>query len=263
MPKKVLHSILYQYTIRFNKRVVKQRESPNSIPVIIINFNQLDSLKKLIDFLLDRKIENIVIIDNQSDYPPLLEYYKSIESRVNIELMDKNYGHMVFFENKSLQKKYGQGYYIVTDADILPNPNLPKDFIQTMIQKMDKYKWRIVKVGFALDTETIPDHYPLKERVVSWESKYWEKELEKDVFSADIDTTFALYKPFYPTKFKVSKLKFYRAIRLAGDFTSKHMGWYINPRNMTEEQSHYMKTSSGSSSWKFDENGNLLSSSYY
>src|SRR5690606_32254212 len=257
MAKSFLRSLLYQYTIRFNALVRTQRKNPNNIPIIIINFNQLDNLQALVDFLLERKIENIVIIDNKSDYPPLLEYYKSIQSEVKVELMTENHGHMVFFENESLQKKYGQGYYFITDADILPNPNLPEDFIKIMIQKMDKYNKKIVKVGLALDIDTVPDYYPLKEKVVSWERKFWEEELEKDVFLADVDTTFALYKPFYPSKFKVRQRNFYRAIRLGGNFTSKHMGWYLNPENLTEEQKYYMRTSSTSNSWKFDEEGNL------
>lgn len=263
MLKKHLHTLLYQYTIRYNPLVLKQRKKPNSIPVIIINFNQLDNLKKLVDFLLVRKIENIVIIDNKSDYPPLLEYYQTIQTKVKVELMDNNEGHMVFFKNKRLQKEYGKGYYILTDADILPNPNLAFNFIKIMIQKMDKYHRQIVKVGLALDLDTIPNYYPLKERVINWEKKYWLNQLEKDVYFADIDTTFALYKPSYPNKFRVKQHHFYRAIRLAGNFTSKHMGWYLNPKELTEEQRHYMQTASGSNSWKFDKDGHLDSSSNY
>ena|SRR5690606_29125544 len=261
--KALRKSILYIYTIFFNSFVRKQRKSPNSIPVIIINFNQLGNLKKLIDFLLERKIENIVIVDNKSNYPPLLEYYKTIQQEVKVEIMDKNYGHMVFFENERLQKKYGRGYYFVTDADILPNPDLPNDFIKTMINKMDKYNKKIVKVGFALDIDTIPDYYPLKEKVINWEKQYWTNELEKNIFFALVDTTFALYKPQYPSKFKVKPLQFYDAIRIGGNFTCKHMGWYLNPQSLTEEEAHYMKTSSTSNSWKFDEEGNLDSPSAY
>src|SRR5690606_8906139 len=234
-------------------------------PVIIINFNQLDNLKNLVDFLLKRDMENIVIVDNKSDYPPLLEYYDNFADnrKVSVERMSENFGHMVFFESAYLQSKYGQGYYFLTDADILPNENLPSNFIEIMFGIMDKYIHKILKVGFALDLDSIPNHYPLKSKVVNWEKKFWKVPLEADVYYADIDTTFALYKPLYPTKFKVKESKFYKAIRLAGNFTSKHMGWYINPNQLTEEQMHYMKTSSSSNSWKFDSQGNLDSPSNY
>ncbi len=55
--------ILYNYLRIFNPLVKEQRKKPNSIPVIIINFNQLHNLKNLVSFFLSRKIENIVIID--------------------------------------------------------------------------------------------------------------------------------------------------------------------------------------------------------
>src|SRR5690606_24471253 len=90
--------ILYNYLRIFKPLVKEQRKKPNSIPVIIINFNQLHNLKNLVSFFLSRKIENIVIIDNKSDYPPLLEYYKTIQSEVKVELMSENHGHTVFFE---------------------------------------------------------------------------------------------------------------------------------------------------------------------
>lgn len=256
-------SILYLYTVLLNPLVRSQRKKTNTIPVIIINFNQLENLKKLVNFLVKRDVENIIIIDNQSNYPPLLDYYKTIQSRVSIEFMDQNYGHMVFFENEQLQKKYGKGYYFITDADILPNPDLPEDFVKIMIRKMDKYNKKVTKIGFALDIDTIPDYYPLKEKVIHWEQQYWTDELEKNIFFAAVDTTFALYKPGYPIKFKVKPHQFYEAIRIAGTFTCKHMGWYLNPKVLTDEQMHYMRTSSTSNSWKFDDEGNLDSTIAY
>lgn len=259
----IRYYIQYYYVLAFDKLVQKQRKNPLTIPVIIINFNQLANLKELVSFLLVRKLENIVIIDNNSSYPPLLDYYKSIREKVTVEIMPENYGHMVFFENKGLRKKYGRGYYIVTDPDILPNPELPSNFMEIMLQKMDQYHSQVHKIGFALEIDTIPEYYPLKEKVLNWEHQYWKDELERDVFQADIDTTFALYKPKYPSKLNLKTMTFYEAIRLGGNFTCKHMGWYLNPKDLSEEQRYYVQTSSDSASWKFDEDGNLASPSAY
>lgn len=259
--KKIKHFIRYYtryfYVLAFDKRVRKQRRNPRTIPIIIINFNQLATLKELVAFLQARKIENIVIIDNHSTYPPLLDYYASISGTVTVERMPENAGHMVFFEHKELQEKYGQGYYVLTDPDILPPPNLPTDFMRILLKKMDQYHFDVQKVGFALELDTIPDTYPLKEKVLNWERQYWVNELEKDVYHADIDTTFALYKPGYPSKFNDRTRRFYEAIRLGGTFTSKHLGWYLDPSNLSEEQRYYRQTSSASASWKFDADGNL------
>ena len=45
------------------------------IPIIINNYNRLEMLTKLIHSLESKGYHNLYIIDNQSTYPPLLEYY--------------------------------------------------------------------------------------------------------------------------------------------------------------------------------------------
>lgn len=242
--------------LMFNKTIRKQLRNLPSIPVIIVNFNQLFYLKKLVDFFLKRKFENIIIIDNLSTYPPLLEYYKTLKG-VNVEYMDDNYGHMVFFENKELQEKYGQGFYVLTDADIVPNENLPEDFMKRMVEVIIAEFNHITKVGFALMTEDIPNTYPFKMQVINWEKKFWEISYPKSTesYCAKIDTTFAIYKPRYPEMF--NDIEFLKGIRIAGDFTARHGGWYLDPLNLTDEQKYYQKTSSSASSWLVKENGQL------
>lgn len=246
-------NLLYQYLIRYDKHIKAQRNNPLSIPVIIINFNQLYYLKQLIAFLQERRFENIIIIDNKSDYPPLLEYYKSIDKNITIEHMSDNFGHKVFFDHTHLQQKYGKGYFVLTDPDIVPNGKLPSDFMSEMIAYMDKYYNTITKVGFALDIETIPDYFPLKAKVVKWEKQFWEKKLEENVYSAYVDTTFALYKPYYPMQF--NNLPFLEGIRIGGNYTALHGGWYMDPQNYTEEYLHYIKSVDKSSSWKLNTKG--------
>jgi len=104
------HYFRYLYLRKTSPLLKEQFRDPQSIPVIIINYNQLNDLKKLLAFLFSRRFRNIVIIDNHSDYLPLLEYYREIEGRVTVERMPENYGHMVFFENRELQEKYGKGF---------------------------------------------------------------------------------------------------------------------------------------------------------
>src|SRR5690606_21463109 len=139
--KRLGHFLFYQYLILFDKEVKKHRINSKTIAIIIINYNQLENLRYLVSFLLDRDFKNIVIIDNNSTYPPLLEYYDKIKGKIVIEMMSDNLGHMVFFENKTLLDKYGSGYYCITDADIRPNENLPDNFLDTLIQTLDKYQF--------------------------------------------------------------------------------------------------------------------------
>jgi hypothetical protein len=247
--------IRYWYLLNFSILIKKQIKNPFAIPIIIINFNQLYYLQRLVEDLLLRGFENIVVIDNKSTYPPLLSYYEKISEKVIIEYMDNNYGHNVFFENAFLQTKYGKGYYVITDADIELNTKLPNDFMSFLINLLNKEHNTYTKVGFALDVEKIPDSYALKEKVIHWEKNYWEKKINYNLYIAKIDTTFALYKPGYPTFF-VNK-PFYSAIRVAGNFTAIHGGWMVDSDNLTDEQKYYYEHASISNSWK-DKEENLL-----
>src|SRR5690606_14671109 len=153
------------FSRQFKKKIVcdnlllQQYKNPLSVPVLIINYNQLFYLKQQIDFLLSRQFENIIIVDNGSNYPPLLSYYASLHKydNITIEIMNQNNGHLVVFQNKYIQDKYCKGFYIVSDADIVPNEKLPIDFMDTLFNKLIKYAYSINKIGFALKIDDIPD----------------------------------------------------------------------------------------------------------
>ena len=245
------------YLLHFNPLIKSQIKNTAKIPIIIINFNQLFYLKKLVDFLVDRRFENLIIVDNKSTYPPLLEYYKNLPSNVTVEVMDENYGHMVFFENADLQRKYGQGFYVVTDADIVPNENLPEDFMKIMLDVLLKEFDSMNKVGFALSIEKIPDHYAFKGKVMKWEKQFWSTPVKQslEAYNAWIDTTFAIYKPTYPQNF--NDHHFLQGIRVAANFTAVHGGWNLDTKNLSHEQQFYFEYASNSNSWTIDEEGLL------
>ncbi|RTY87755.1 glycosyltransferase [Flavobacterium sp. RSP15] len=227
------------------------------IPIIITSFNQLEYLKKLIDFLLSRGFSNLVIIDNNSTYEPLLRYFDKIEKKVTIHRLKKNYGHLVFWKKYDLFIKYGNGYYVVTDPDIVPLADCPADFLIKFQSALIENKKRM-KVGFGLKIDDIPLSNPNREKVINWESKFWKKKISEGVFDADIDTTFALYKPFYHRKNK----KFKTALRTDYPYVALHGGWYIDMDNLSEEQLFYFKTANDSSSWKIDETGKIANADY-
>lgn len=241
------NQIYKNWDIHFNPLAKSHLKDFRNIPIIIINFNQLFYLKKLVDFLLCRNFKNIIIIDNKSTYPPLLNYYEEVKKVVTIEYMDDNYGHSVFFKNSYLQKKYGKGFYVVSDADILPNENLSENFLEVMLRHLIANWKSITKVGFALKIDDIPSGNKYREKVLRWESRFWEKEIGKEIYEAPLDTTFAVYKPGYPLKY--NQISYLDSHRFGGDFTASHGGWYIDHNNMTEEQFYYVNTASTSSSW--------------
>lgn len=241
-----------------NKTVRNQKKDVLSIPIIIINYNRLSDLKKMVSFFLERNHKNIVIIDNKSTYPPLLNYYEQIKDVVNVKKMDENYGHLVFWLNKEIYDEFSQGYYVVTDSDIIPNQNLPDNYLEILMHILDTNK-KVSKVGFALKIDNIPNTFSQKDKVLEWEKKFWQTEINTDIYLADIDTTFAIYPP----KYRYYYPSFYKAIRVAGDFTATHGGWYINTNELTDEDRYYFETSNNSNSWKVDKDGDFIGDSLY
>lgn len=208
-------------------------------PVIINNFNRLGHLKLLINWLENLGIKNIYIIDNLSTYPPLLSYYK--ETKHKVFLLDRNVGFLALWKTIIFQR-FKNTHYIYTDSDILPSENCPLDAVNYFLQLLQKYP-QADKVGFGLLINDLPSHYPLKDKVIKWESKFWEHPLEPEVYQAPIDTTFALYKP------NVKGGSELNAIRTGGNYVARHLDWYINPDNLSEEEKYYLEYSNKSSSW--------------
>jgi hypothetical protein len=239
-----------------NKLIKSQLKDTSTIPIIIINFNQLFYLKQLISFLEQKKTKNIIIIDNNSSYPPLLDYYNEINNRVTIHRLNENLGHLVLWKKRELFKKYTKGFFVLTDADIVPNSNLKEDYLNGLLKMLLKHKTKS-KVGLALKIDDIPNAFILKENVINWETKFWISEIEKNVFDAEIDTTFALYWPKTDRLINYLYPSFFNALRIGGEYIATHGGWYIDHNNLTEEQKFYFKTANNSNSWKIDNEGNL------
>ena len=241
----------------FNTTVKEQDKDFKSIPIIIINFNQLEYLKKLINFLQERDYNNIVIIDNVSTYKPLLEYYKTIGDNIEVIMNIANEGHRVFWKNKAFSKKYGKGYYVVTDSDIVPHANCPEDFLLHFKAILESDK-SLTKVGFSLKIDDIPDTNLHKEKILKWEKRFWETQNGDGHYIAEIDTTFALYRPLNQFEYHY----FYKSLRLKLPYIAKHGGWYIDHNNLNDEQEYYMKTASKSASWRVDKTGELVGEHY-
>lgn len=202
---------------------------------------------------------NIVIIDNNSSYQPLLDYLESLETSkvITIYRLKENFGHMVFWKNKELFNKYSKGYYVVTDADINPDENCPSDFILHFRNTLN-HNSTITKVGFSLRVDDIPETNTNKAHILNWESQYWQKTDNNGNYIALTDTTFALYRP----KYEYDRSTFFYAIRTKEPYIASHGGWYIDNKNLNEEQLYYFKNCNESSSWRIDEKGNLRNTSY-
>ena len=201
-------------------------------PILIPAFNNPSYCRMMVDQLLGARLSRILLIDNGSTSAEMCQMLDSMEGKVRILRLGRNAGPKYFAQNWFFYLRLPP-IFCVTDPDIQFNQNLPSDFLQTLLTLTEEHK--IGKAGFALN---IQDHHNFRDillnfkgmnyDIVSWESQFWQQQIGMTragdpVFRADIDTTFALYnKKFFSRK----KLGFYRALRVGGDFTARHLPWY-------------------------------------
>lgn len=223
-----------------------QKIPAGAMPVLINNFNRLELLQKQIDWLLslDDKVA-IIIIDNLSDYPPLLEFYQ----RIDHPLVQVVYLHFNSWrkgaEYIGSKKLPGFDKFIITDSDLLPYPNTPTNLIRHLSNLLDKYP-AYNHIGTSLEINDIPDHYPLKKTVQKYESNFWPpnaKELNDEVFEAKIDTTFAMYRK------DSTILKTEPALRTKRPYTLQHIDWYVDPNGQSDEFQHYLDSCKSFATW--------------
>jgi glycosyltransferase involved in cell wall biosynthesis len=203
------------------------------IPVIINNRNRITYLKKLINRLEKAGMRNIFIIDNASTYPPLLEFYLHMPYKVF--RFEENLGFTALWDT-NLFKVFRYTYYIYTDPDVVPVDECPDDFVYHLYEVLKRHPG-IEKVGLGLKIDDLPDHYSRKGEVINWERQFWQNEVEKDLYDAYVETTFALYRPL--AKGPAWECKAYRT---GGDYMARHLPWYENSNDLDEESLYYMKT---------------------
>lgn len=211
-----------------------------SVPIIINNRNRLTFLKELVEWLEKAGYKNVFILDNDSTYTPLLEYYKTCPAKVLF--LKKNLGYKALWFSEYCDQFRGS-YYVYTDPDVLPNASCPSNVIERLYDVLQRYP-QFEKAGVALRIDDIPDHYSAKAEVMRIEKKWWKNEIGKDIYDSPVDTTFALYRPL-----AWGDAEDCRACRVAGDIIFKHQPWYENSAAPTPEDQYYRDAAKGQSSY--------------
>lgn len=194
--------------------------SPDLLPIFIVSFNRLACLRRLIGWLEKNGLTHIIVVDNASTYPPLLEYLAELPYRV--VRLPENLGHLAVWKCGLFSDIFEKQYAVVTDPDVLPDEACPDDAILCFYNQLLEHP-EITKCGFSLRLDDIPLQYPLREPVLEMECRYWQHPLpDGSGFFAPIDTTFALYRP----GIKPDNPEWFKGIRLAPPYTARHLPWY-------------------------------------
>ena len=202
---------------------------PKMFPIVINNRNRFTTTKNMVEHLFRlNNSQEIIILDNDSSYEPLIKWYKEIEKKVDIRYL-KNEGHLALWSS-AIYKELGD-YFIYTDSDLELNENMPDDFQLVMYNLLQKYEMK--KVALAIKIDDLPNHYRYKNQVIRNEQNWWKEEVEPNIYKADTDTTFALMRNVGDNPFK--------SLRIGrNEFVCRHIPFYIDLDNLDEEEKYYI-----------------------
>lgn len=203
----------------------------------IIMFNWLTWPKAMAEYLTALGCE-VILIDNNSSYPPLLQWYENCPFKVH--RMQENFGHLALWKS-GLIDSFDDQYYIVTDPDLDIFTDVPFNFLATLKQGLLNNP-DVIKSGLSLKIDDLPDNAYAK-RVYEWELKFWQTPVDNEGFyKSDIDTTFAMYDR---TRYfgQLPNNRFFSGVRSPAPYTARHLPWYFTEESVlnNDEQKYYLR----------------------
>jgi len=210
------------------------------IPVIINNRNFLTWPKAMVERIKEYDgVGEIIIVDNDSTYPPLLEWYATNPCR--IERLNDNLGMGAPWASEIVKQLNGVPY-VLTDPD-MGLEDTPDDTLLYLFDKLNSLQ--LDKVGLGLDWQIVEKKSPYYERLNVYEKNRWSNSPVKDGVHTEvqIDTTFALYNVDH---------YFIGGGSTTFPYVARHYPWEfsIEEARNNEEFMYYMDNATSASSYK-------------
>lgn len=210
------------------------------IPVIINNRNFLTWPKAMVERIKEYDgVGEIIIVDNDSTYPPLLEWYATNPCR--IERLNDNLGMGAPWASEIVKQLNGVPY-VLTDPD-MGLEDTPDDTLLYLFDKLNTLQ--LDKVGLGLDWQIVEKKSPYYERLNVYEKNRWSNSPVKDGVHTEvqIDTTFALYNVDH---------YFIGGGSTTFPYVARHYPWEfsIEEARNNEEFMYYMDNATSASSYK-------------
>lgn len=196
-----------------------------NIPIIVVCYNNYSYVKNTLSQILKINKEyykNIQILNNNSTCLNTIKFLNSCD----VKVINSSSNEGPWISNNTNKWLYDTlpDKFILTDPDLKLNENIPNNFIEILSELSDKYQ--PTKIGFALDISDFDKMYKDRDytqgkTIYEWELRFWQNKINNynyELYIAEIDTTFCL----------VNKKFVYNSIRIAGNFTAKHLPWYVD-----------------------------------
>lgn len=200
------------------------------LPVFVTCRDRLECLQLLVHRLgsLDN-VGPIILIDNDSAWPPMVEYLKN--TKLEVVRVGQNGGHRALWSFNIHPQLRNEGPFVVTDPDVIPDEDCPPDVLIYLTSLLDRFP-EIGKAGLGLRIDDLPQDSASAQDIRDWESQFWETEREPGIFVADIDTTFAVYRAGAGPDHGP-------AVRTGAPYLARHLPWYTDPGDPGAEEMFY------------------------
>ena len=202
-----------------------------TLPIIINTRDRLSPLLLLLEWLEKCGQTNIWLCDNASTYPPMVEFLST--TKHNVVHLGFNLGHRAPWLSGLVAEHGYNTHFVVTDPDVVPTDDCPSDLFEKFAVTLDQHP-EIDKIGLSLKIDDLPDHYRHKNDVITWEQQFWTTTYVEGFYKADVDTTFAVYRPGGGHQNGNS-------LRSMAPYSARHMPWYEDSVTTNAELDFYIK----------------------
>jgi hypothetical protein len=210
--------------------------TPESCPIYINVRDRVTPLRQLVSWLERAGHERIILLDNDSSWPPLIEYLYA--SPHEVVWLGRNVGSRSLWRMGMVPSER----FVFTDPDLIPSAECPLDAVLRLSEMLDRFPL-FPKAGLGLVLDDLPPGGTLD----------WERSLvsparalrgRRGGYASLIDTTFALYQPGHPFS--------YTAIRMGAPLQAVHQPW-LPSDGLSDEDAYYLAHARGGeegSSWR-------------
>lgn len=220
-----------------------------TIPVIINNCNLLTFPKQMIEYISKfDSVGEIIIVDNNSTYEPLLEWYLTNPCKI---IRTSNSSHLTPWL-LDIPRSLGSEFYVSTDPD-LDLSIAPANSLLYLREKMLKHM-EYDKIGLSLKNWYVSPESPYHDFLKGWASRAWSKDylLDELLIAHQVDTTFAMYHINRPPRgTSCATFSPYSVNHIPWNFTTNYLN---NLQELNYEYYYYLcnanKLDSISSSYK-------------
>jgi hypothetical protein len=225
-----------------------------AVPIFVIVHDRLTVLRQSLasyDKFIGTPFE-VVLVNINSTFPELLSFIADQESGGTHVCHDHVNTWLV--GTASCVQRYMNSsksrFYVVTDPDIALDDVHPE--ILNFYANILDTEPAINVVGPMLRIDDVPDHYALKSVVIDLHYKqFWNRVpttrmyrgVAYHVLSAEIDTTFGMYRSNYP----FTRLS--SGVRTYAPFLARHLDWYLDVKSLAADAVYYMLQTNDISHW--------------